>query len=506
MIAQEAMAAADPQKARRATPFPEKVGAYQILLPIASGGMGVVYLARKRGAGGFEREVALKLTHVFLREQPEFAAQLVEEAKIASRIIHPNVVQVLDVEDDPYGVFLVMQYVEGDTLGAMMQAATAEGARVPTDIGLRVLCDALAGLHAAHELRDGTGGSAGVVHRDFTPQNILVGLDGVSRLTDFGVAKAATRAGGATRTGVVKGKTAYMAPEQVRAQPLDRRCDVWSAGVVAWELFAGRRMHEPGTDPSALLLRIATEPPPRLRSIRPDIPREVDEAVAWALAHTRERRCPTAEQFRTRLLSACGGASAAAEPSAVGRYVERIAGAKLEERRARALAASRDATTGGGTRGEGDGPQGQVQATRSAAPAVEESLVSAAVPRPPAPPSRRRWLLAVEASVVGAAIVVLVAGVRRASLPAASSSAAAGTPSSMAPTATPAPAPPPDTATAAPIPPQTAEPPVLELPESTESKPAPPSASPPSRRSARPRKASGAPDASEPPLAKSPYE
>jgi serine/threonine protein kinase len=178
--------------------FPKTVGAYELILPIASGGMGTVYLARKRGPGGFEREVALKLTHAFLREQPEFAAQLVEEAKIASRIVHPNVVQVLDVEDDVYGVFLVMQYIEGDTLAGLMQHATEKGQRVPPEVALRVLADALTGLHAAHELRDGNaygGRSLGIVHRDFTPQNILVGSDGVSRLTDFGVAKALARGG-----------------------------------------------------------------------------------------------------------------------------------------------------------------------------------------------------------------------------------------------------------------------------------------------------------------------
>jgi eukaryotic-like serine/threonine-protein kinase len=393
-------------KPRRAA-FPETVGAYELLLPIASGGMGTVYLARKRGPGGFERHVALKLTHAYLREQPEFAAQLIEEAKIASRIVHPNVVSVLDVEDDEYGVFLVMQYVEGDTLGAIMQHASTNGTTVPIDIGLRILTDALTGLHAAHELKDSNGQPLGIVHRDFTPQNILVGTDGVSRLTDFGVAKAVTRAGG-TRTGIVKGKTAYMSPEQVRALPLDRRCDVWAAGVIAWEMFAGRRLRDLGADPAALLLRIATEPVERLSAVVPDIPPAVDEVVASALAHDRTRRCPTAEQFRDRLLRAWAPFAIPAEGSDVAEHVQRVAGQDLADRRALARTAS--------TRAMVELPTTDLQSSSdSSAEAVrtEASLSSAAAAQPAGLRGRRVSVLAVEAAIVGAALGVLILGARR---------------------------------------------------------------------------------------------
>jgi eukaryotic-like serine/threonine-protein kinase len=411
------MPAGPAMKNRRAS-FPRSVGAYELILPIASGGMGTVYLARKRGPGGFEREVALKLTHSFLRDQSEFAAQLIEEAKIASRIVHPNVVQVLDVEDDVYGVFLVMQYVEGDTLGGLMQHALNQGQPVPADIAMRVLCDALTGLHAAHELKDADGQSLRIVHRDFTPQNILVGTDGVSRLTDFGVAKAATRAGG-TRTGIVKGKTAYMSPEQVRALPLDRRCDVWSAGIIAWELFAGRRLRDMGSDPAALLLRIATEPVDRLSSARPDIPPAVDEAVAWALAHQRERRCPTAEQFRDRLLTAWGERGAPAAASDVADHVQVVAGDALTERRAQAAnARKRMPSTSGVSEGylddgsaDGEDPRlDPIDRSASGAGATEASLVSSTGQRAV---GRRLWTLAVEAAIVGAALGVLILGAKR---------------------------------------------------------------------------------------------
>jgi serine/threonine-protein kinase len=313
-------------------PFPEVVGSYELLLPIASGGMGTVYLARKRGPGGFEREVALKLTHPFLREQPDWTSDLIEEAKLASRIHHPNVVHVMDVEDDPYGVFLVMQYVEGESLEGLLRRARERGERIPVDVGLRILIDALCGLHAAHELRDPAGQPLGLVHRDFTPQNILVGLDGVARLTDFGVAKAASRVG-VTRTGVVKGKAAYMAPEQVRSLPLDRRADVWAAGVVAWELFAGQRMRAAVEDQAALLLQVATDVPPRLRSVREDVPAAVDEAVAQALTLDRTRRCPSAARLSESLARAWAEGASPAEAAAVAEYVRAAAGASLAERR-----------------------------------------------------------------------------------------------------------------------------------------------------------------------------
>ncbi|HEY6459439.1 MAG TPA: serine/threonine-protein kinase, partial [Polyangiaceae bacterium] len=254
-----------PASARTSASVPDLVGRYEILLPIASGGMATVYLARAVGTGGFSTEVALKLTHAHLRTSTEFTNDLVEEAKLASRIRHRNVVAIIDVGDDPQGVYLAMEYVEGDTLAGIFRAKP----RIPQPLGVRILLDSLAGLHAAHELRDEGGQLVGLVHRDFTPQNILVGIDGVARLADFGIAKAATRLGH-TRTGIVKGKIPYMAPEQAHGVVLDRRCDVWAAGIVAWELFAERRLYRNDDDVSTLL-RVATERPPLLRTVVPDL-------------------------------------------------------------------------------------------------------------------------------------------------------------------------------------------------------------------------------------------
>ena len=315
--------------------MPERVGRYEILLPIASGGMAKVYLARTRGTGGFEREVAVKLTHSHLRESPEFAADLVEEAKLAARIRHPNVVAVLDVGDDPHGLFLVMDYVEGETLSGLCKRSAAAGRPLAPQIGLRILCDALAGLHAAHELRDDAGLPLGLVHRDFSPQNILVGVDGMARLADFGIAKAATRLSH-TRTGNVKGKIAYMSPEQARGQPIDRRCDVWAGGVVAWELLAGRRLFVSDNEVS-LLLKIVSETPPRLSEAGVAVPAELEQAIASALTTAAEARCPTAAELSRRIVAACRASGwALPELEEVGQYVRQLAGPKLATRRARA--------------------------------------------------------------------------------------------------------------------------------------------------------------------------
>jgi serine/threonine-protein kinase len=312
------------------TSSPSRVGRYDVLFPLASGGMATVYLARKRGPRGFESRVALKLTHEHLREQPEFVTCLIQEAKLAARIRHPNVVQLLDVDDDEAGVFLVMEYVEGDSLAVIARRVAKAGGRIPMPIALRVLDDALTGLEAAHALKDDAGRPLGVVHRDFSPQNILVGIDGVARLTDFGIAKASDRAG-LTRTGTIKGKTGYMSPQQAQAQPVDRRADVWSAGVVAWELLAGERLY-PGND-TATLLSLVRSVPPRLRTVRPEIPDALDDAVAQALQPDPAGRLPTAEALRERLHAAF---SELADRAEVGAYVKNLLGEEIAERRARA--------------------------------------------------------------------------------------------------------------------------------------------------------------------------
>lgn len=310
---------------------PERIGRYEVLLPIASGGMGTVYLARSRGVGGFQREVALKVMHAHLREEEHFATDLIEEAKLAVRIQHPNVVQVIDVGEDPHGVFLVMEYIEGDSLAGLVRACRKQERALPPPIGIRVLVDALRGLHAAHELCDENDEPLHLVHRDFSPQNIIVGQDGISRLTDFGVAKARTRLSH-TATGLVKGKIHYMSPEQARTDAIDRRCDVWAGGVMVWEILAGRRLYKERNDAS-VLLKLVTEPPARVRTVRRDVAQALEDVVAHALATDVSRRCPTAKRLADELLAAARAHGGVAEAAEVAAFVAEMSGQSLRTRR-----------------------------------------------------------------------------------------------------------------------------------------------------------------------------
>lgn len=313
--------------------LPASLGRYEVLGAIASGGMATVYLARVTGLAGFEREVALKLTHSHLRDEPDFVTSLMDEARLAGRIRHQNVVSVLDVGVDPAGVFIVMDYVDGDSLARILRVLRKASHAVPLGIALRIVDDTLAGLHAAHELRDAEGNSLELVHRDVTPHNILLALDGVARLADFGVAKAASRLG-STSTGLVKGKAAYMSPEQAQGAPIDRRADVWAAGVVAWELIAGQRLYEAPND-AAVLFKVVRDRPMRLSHLRADIPSAIDDAVAKALEPDLEQRFETAEAFADALAAAADEYGLRVAHRDVGRFLEPILAPLLEKRRAR---------------------------------------------------------------------------------------------------------------------------------------------------------------------------
>lgn len=313
-------------------PFPEKVGRYELLLPIGSGGMATVFLARASGVGGFARDVALKLVHSHLRSDEESKLHLLEEAKLSAKVRHPNVVSVQEVGEDPFGLYLVMDYVEGDNLSGLERAARKANKPLTDRLIARLLNDALLGLHAAHDLCNEQGVPLGIVHRDFTPQNILVSIEGITRLTDFGVAKAADRAV-RTKTGLIKGKIAYMAPEQARGLKIDRRCDVWAAGVVAWELCARRRMYT-SEDEVATLLRIVTERPQQLSEVVPDVSPELNQAIAWALEQDPEQRCPTAEAFRQALEAAWAQGEGMADVAELAAFVRDCVGNKLIERQA----------------------------------------------------------------------------------------------------------------------------------------------------------------------------
>lgn len=284
--------------------FPARVGRYRVLGPLGVGGMASVYLAASEGAAGFSREVALKVLHPHLLADDQLVQQFLTEARVAAKIRHPNVVPVTDVVQERSQAFLVMELVEGATLSEVRRIAAKDGVDLPFRIWARWVADALAGLHAAHELADASGAPLGLVHRDFSPQNILIGRDGSARLSDFGIVKL-TGGDAMTKSGVVKGKVHYMAPEQVRGDSLDRRCDVWAAGVLLWELATRRRLRS-SKDDVQVLLEIVAGDPPRASSVGPVEPPGLDDVIASALVSDREHRCPSAAELRARLTEAAG--------------------------------------------------------------------------------------------------------------------------------------------------------------------------------------------------------
>src|SRR5688572_15159680 len=225
----------------------QQVGRYAIFDRIAAGGMASVHLARLSGSEGFSRVVAVKRMHQHFAENPEFKRMFSAEARMAARIRHPNVVPTLDVLVDRNELVIVMDYVHGESLQTLVKAASAKSAPVPIQVLSAVMVSVLHGLHAAHEARDESGKPLGIIHRDVSPHNVLVGSDGVARVLDFGVAKA-KHAHQDTDPGRLKGKFSYMAPEVIRGEPGTRKADVFSAAVVTWELITGRKLFAGATD------------------------------------------------------------------------------------------------------------------------------------------------------------------------------------------------------------------------------------------------------------------
>jgi len=247
-----------------------QLGRYEILCQLATGGMAAVFIARAQGVAGFERLVAVKVLHPHLAHEEEFISMFLDEARLAARIRHPNVVATQDISDtEGDGFFLVMDYIEGDHLGSLLGKSARQGKRIPQNITARLLIDALTGLSAAHSLLDENGQPLNIVHRDISPHNILVGTDGIGRLTDFGVAKAEVRMS-STRAGQFKGKLSYMAPEQASTGNCDQRSDLFAMGIILWESLTARRLFR-GESNAATLSKILVDPIPMPSEVAPEL-------------------------------------------------------------------------------------------------------------------------------------------------------------------------------------------------------------------------------------------
>ncbi|MBL8679503.1 MAG: protein kinase [Myxococcales bacterium] len=304
---------------------------YEIIAELARGGMGTVLLARVAGAGGFSRLYALKLLHKHLMYDSEFVDMLLDEARIAARIHHPNAVAIHEVGfNEQQGYFVVMDYVEGVTLWDVNQQL---GASSPGRVKLctRIVYDALLGLEAAHTLTDEMGRPLKVVHRDMSPQNILVGVDGIARVTDFGIAKAAARISGTT-PGQVKGKLAYMAPEQARGKELDHRVDIFAMGVVLWEMMTGQRLFKRPKD-NDTIDALLVKPIPHVREYVPSLPEELDAVIAQALVRDPNQRFGSARAMAVALEHAARSSHLLGDPLEVGNWVRGTFSRALETRR-----------------------------------------------------------------------------------------------------------------------------------------------------------------------------
>jgi len=465
---------------------PRRFGRYLLFESFARGGMATVCFGRVMGPAGFSRVVAIKRVHPHLAKDPEFVSMTIDEGRLAGRIRHPNVVPVIDVMQVPGELLLVMEYVDGLSLAKLFRRALDRGEPIPQRVATALVGAVLQGLHAAHEVRDERGELLGIVHRDVSPQNIIVGRDGLARVTDFGIALARERLQ-FTRTEEIKGKLEYMAREQLRHEAVDRRTDVYAASLVLWELLVGARPFSEDTD-RTVMARVAAGDIPRLSTRVSDVSPELDALVARGLALHPAERFPTALQMATELERVLQPAS----QLEVAQWLERIAGPELAERAHRvaeierwkeeASVSASDETLVGEVDDDGEGPTlveaepTEVDRRDSPAPplpARAAGMTDATLREPAAAtPAETRAATAsgardklvlglpLLAFVIGAAILVVVAVTRLGSRSAAVEPREALPPPSAAPLAV---APPP---------------PSVQLAPSADAEPAPPPAPP----------------------------
>ncbi len=314
-----------------------RVGRYELLAPLASGGMATVYLAQRVGPGGFSRVFAAKRLHEHLSEDPEFVTMFMDEARIGARIHHPNVVPVVDVARSGDDAVLVLEYVHGVSLDVLFAQVFELMGSFPVPMAVAILTGILAGLQAAHTATDDHGKSLDLVHRDVSPQNVIVSAEGVPRLIDFGIAKA-TSSSHVTRAGFFKGKLAYMAPEQLRPGRVTRAADIYAAGVLLWEMLVGRRLFEQRDKSQAL--KGAVQPVPLPSEVLASEQGLVSEArrrqlelldpiVARAVHPSPEERFASADEMIVALLSVARSVGSLD----LGAWLHEVAGTQLAERR-----------------------------------------------------------------------------------------------------------------------------------------------------------------------------
>ena len=286
------------QSPHHASAVPLELGKYRLIIELAQGGMGFVYLAVAQGPAGFNKLAVIKELKPSLLEEPGFLEMFLDEARLSARLSHPNVVQTNEVSVENGRAFLAMEYLDGQSLNRV-RSRLGKSRTLPLAADVRIVAQACAGLHYAHELRDFDGTPLGVVHRDVSPHNIFVTYDGQVKIVDFGVAKALSSNHEST-IGVLKGKVPYMAPEQVMGAAMDRRSDIFALGVILWEAVAGRRIWD-GLRPETILARMMSSDVPQLAQAAPNADPRLVAIVERAMAWAPDNRYPTAEALQADL-------------------------------------------------------------------------------------------------------------------------------------------------------------------------------------------------------------
>jgi serine/threonine protein kinase len=279
----------------------QKIGRYEVVGKLTTGGMAEIFLGRLTGPRGFEKPVVIKRSRSH-RSSPTFSEMFLDEARIVSDIRHPNVVQVFDFGEDRGQLFMVMEYLEGESVGGILRRLWNTGRTLRPAAAAMIAAGACAGLHAAHELTDRQGRALKLVHRDVSPSNLFVTYDGHVKVLDFGVAKAHDTEK-RTDTGQVRGKSSYMSPEQSLAEPIDRRSDLFSLGIVLFEMGTMRRLFQ-RENPLLVYRAICDEPISSMSEAKPDVPKDLARIARRALERSRDARYATAQEMRHELLAA----------------------------------------------------------------------------------------------------------------------------------------------------------------------------------------------------------
>lgn len=309
------------------------LGRYELLMPVARGGMASVWAARLKGTRGFQKLVAIKTMLPGLVDDPSFERMFLDEAGLASQVRHPHVIEILDLGEQDRILYLVMEWVSGEALSIIMKYAATRGG-IPLPIAVHIATQTCRGLHAAHELRDERNGDlVGLVHRDISPQNVLVTYDGVVKVVDFGVAKATARIDTQTEAGQLKGKIAYMSPEQLRGDKIDRRTDVFAMGILLYMMTTGKHPFR-GDDQGQTIARISSDDPALLPSqLVPAYPPALEACVMQALAKDPAKRYPSANDMLLGLTRALPGPLRESTDEEVSDFIRRLLPDRLERQK-----------------------------------------------------------------------------------------------------------------------------------------------------------------------------